>query len=80
MKKTIEGYMDAAGELAEAVIEKKMYEKRDTLVLPILYNARHAVELALKFVIDRLFADAILNSSATPGSRYSGALAAIERR
>ena len=76
----IEGYMDAAGELAEAVIEKKMYEKRDTLVLPILYNARHAVELALKFVIDRLFADAILNSSATLGSRYSGALAAIERR
>ena len=25
----IEGYMDAAGELAEAVIEKKMYEKRE---------------------------------------------------
>lgn len=31
-----------------------MYEKRDTLVLPILYNARHAVELALKFTTDRL--------------------------
>ena len=28
----------------------------DTLVLPILYNARHAVELILKFVADRLFA------------------------
>jgi len=50
----IDGYIEAAVELAGAVIEKKMYEKRDTLVLPILYNARHAIELTLKFVTDRL--------------------------
>ena len=31
-----------------------MYEKRDTLVMPILYNARHALELSLKFAISRL--------------------------
>lgn len=46
-----DGYMEAAIELASAVIDKKMYEKRDTLVLPILYNARHAIELTLKLVI-----------------------------
>jgi hypothetical protein len=50
----IDGYMEAAVELASSVIEKCQYGKRDTLALPILYNARHAVELALKFVIDRL--------------------------
>jgi len=52
----LDGYIEAAIELAEAVIQKEMYEKRDTLVLPILYNARHAVELALKFATDRLAA------------------------
>jgi hypothetical protein len=50
----LDGYIEAAIELADAIIEKKMFEKRDTLVLPILYNARHAVELALKFASDRL--------------------------
>jgi hypothetical protein len=52
----LDGYIEAAIELAGAVIDKKMFEKRDTLVLPILHNARHAVELALKFVTDRLAA------------------------
>jgi len=37
-----------------------MYGKRDTLVLPILYNARHAVELALKFATDRLVAAGLM--------------------
>lgn len=50
----VDGYMEAALELASAVIDKRQYGKRDTLAMPILYNARHAVELALKFVIDRL--------------------------
>ena len=50
----LDGYIEAAIELADAIIEKKMFAKRDTLVLPILYNARHAVELALKFATDRL--------------------------
>jgi hypothetical protein len=52
----LDGYIEAAMELASAVIDKKMYSKRDTLVLPILYNARHAVELVLKFATDRLAA------------------------
>ncbi|MDQ2081036.1 hypothetical protein RA307_12660 [Xanthobacteraceae bacterium Astr-EGSB] len=50
----IDGYIDAAKSLAEAVIEKKLFGARDTLILPILYNARHAVELVLKFATDRL--------------------------
>jgi len=45
----LDGFIEAAIELADAIIEKQMFSKRDTLVLPILYNARHAVELALKF-------------------------------
>src|SRR5690242_9521016 len=59
----LDGYIEAAMELAEAVIEKKMFEKRDTLVLPILYNARHAVELALKFATDRLVQAGLLRPS-----------------
>ncbi|MFT3941545.1 hypothetical protein [Rhodopseudomonas sp.] len=50
----LDGYIDAAIELADAIIDKKLFAKRDTLVLPILYNARHAIELALKFTTDRL--------------------------
>jgi hypothetical protein len=52
----LDGYIEAAAELAGAVIDKKLFAKRDTLVLPILYNARHAVELSLKFTGDRLVA------------------------
>jgi hypothetical protein len=50
----LDGYIEAASELANTVIEKNMLIKRDTLVLPILYNARHAVELLLKFVANKL--------------------------
>lgn len=53
-KNYIDGYIDAAIELADAIFEKKLFGKRDTLVLPILYNARHAIELALKFANERL--------------------------
>jgi hypothetical protein len=56
----VDGYMEAAIELVAAVIDKKQYEKRDTLAMPILYNARHAVELALKYSIDRMHAGGIL--------------------
>ncbi|WP_136626015.1 hypothetical protein, partial [Bradyrhizobium macuxiense] len=51
----VEGYLEAASELANAVIDKNMLAKRDTLVLPILYNARHAIELVLKYVTSQLF-------------------------
>ncbi|WFU73094.1 hypothetical protein [Bradyrhizobium sp. CB2312] len=45
----LDGYIDAALQLSRLVIEQKLFAKRDTLVLPILYTARHALELALKF-------------------------------
>jgi hypothetical protein len=61
----LDGYIEAAMELASTVIEKKMFEKRDTVVLPILYTARHAVELVLKYTIDRLV-EAGAMSSAPP--------------
>jgi hypothetical protein len=50
----VDGFIEAAMALVSAVIDKQMFEKRDTLVLPILYNARHAVELTLKFVLKKL--------------------------
>ncbi len=48
------GYMQAATELANVVLDKQLFGKIDTLVLPILYNARHAIELVLKFSARRL--------------------------
>lgn len=50
----VDGYMEAALELVSSVIDKRKYGKRDTLVMPILYNCRHALELTLKYVIGRL--------------------------
>ncbi|HWL05412.1 MAG TPA: hypothetical protein VNQ99_10835 [Xanthobacteraceae bacterium] len=51
----LDGYIEAAIELVDAVIEKQLFGKRDTLVLPILYTARHAIEISLKFAGERLF-------------------------
>ena len=51
----VDGYLEAALVLAAAVIDKEMMGSRDTLALPILYNGRHALELSLKFAINRLF-------------------------
>jgi hypothetical protein len=59
----INGYIEAAIELVDAIFEKKLYGKRDTLVLPILYNARHAIELALKMAIRELKGMGVLNSA-----------------
>ena len=50
----VDGYMEAALYLSRAVLEKQLHISRDTLVLPILYNARHAIELALKYVTKQL--------------------------
>lgn len=58
----LDGYIEAAIELTDAIITKKMFDKRDTLVLPILYNARHAIELALKFATDRLLEAGIVKN------------------
>ena len=56
----LDGYIEAAIELADAIIEKELYGKHDTLVLPILYNARHSVELTLKFSTDRLIQSCVV--------------------
>lgn len=48
------GYIEAAVELVNSLFEKEQFSKRDTLVLPILYNARHAIELALKMANSEL--------------------------
>jgi hypothetical protein len=45
-----------------------MFGKRDTLVLPILYNARHAIELALKFAAERMIKACIIKDD---GRRFS---------
>ncbi|WP_039853376.1 hypothetical protein [Magnetospirillum fulvum] len=50
----LDGYIEAAIELADAIVEKRLYGKRDTLILPILYNARHATELNIKFAYNKL--------------------------
>lgn len=62
----LDGYIEAAVELASAVIEKQLIGSRDTLALPILYNGRHAIELALKFTVNRLQAFGAIASSHTP--------------
>lgn len=51
----LDGYIEAAIELVSAVIDKGMMSSRDTLVMPILYNTRHALELSLKFAISKLY-------------------------
>lgn len=50
----VDGYIEAALELVTSVIDKQLYGSRDTLAMPILYNGRHALELSLKFTINRL--------------------------
>lgn len=56
----LDGYIEAAIELVDAIIQKQLFGKRDTLVLPILYNARHAIELSLKYATDRMVAAGII--------------------
>lgn len=56
----VDGYIEAALELASAVIDKRLVASRDTLAMPILYNCRHGLELALKYAIDRLHATAAI--------------------
>jgi hypothetical protein len=62
----VDGYIDAALELAKLIIEKDMFVDRDTLILPILYNARHGVELSLKYAIHRLHSARIIGDLHQP--------------
>lgn len=50
----VDGYIEAAQVLIEAVIGGRMMSSRDTLIMPVLYNCRHALELSLKYTVDRL--------------------------
>ncbi|PZO71586.1 MAG: hypothetical protein DI636_03415 [Pelagerythrobacter marensis] len=50
----VEGYLQAAQLLVDTLLEKEMFGSRDTLAMPILFNARHGLELALKFVLREL--------------------------
>lgn len=50
----VEGYLDAARILADTLVAEELMGKRDTLVMPILYNARHGLELAMKYVVSKL--------------------------
>jgi hypothetical protein len=56
----VDGYLEAALELASAVIDKRLIGSRDTLAMPILYNCRHGLELSLKYAIDRLHKSGML--------------------
>lgn len=58
----MDGYMEAALELVNAVIEKKQYIKRDTLAMPILYNVRHALELSLKYMHDAFLKEKLIKT------------------
>jgi hypothetical protein len=68
----LDGYIEAAWELADAVIQKNMLARRDTLVLPILYNARHAIELILKYVTNQLVACGALAHGHPPNHDIQG--------
>ncbi len=50
----VEGYLQAAQLLVDTLLEKEMFGSRDTLAMPILFNARHGLELALKYVLREL--------------------------
>ena len=50
----VSGYIEAAVQLVSSVIDNELMDQRDTLVLPVLYNARHGIELALKCVAREL--------------------------
>lgn len=58
--------MEAALELVSCVIDKQMLSSRDTLAMPILYNGRHALELLLKFTVNKLFEMDIIQSRHRP--------------
>lgn len=50
----VDGYMEAAQRLVTVLMDNQLFASRDTLAMPILYNARHALELSLKFTINHL--------------------------
>ena len=49
-----EGYVKAALKLATTILQQNLFGDRDTFVMPVLFGARHGVELYLKLYIGRL--------------------------
>lgn len=54
LKTYADGYIEASTLLLNTIMEKKLIGKTDILVHPILYSARHAIELSLKYVLFEL--------------------------
>lgn len=75
----IEGYVDAALELASTVIERQLLASRDTLVFPILYVARHGIELSLKFALKCLFAAQVVKGGPAQNHKIGEHFEALEK-
>lgn len=48
------GFIEAAYDLLDLVVREKRWTQRDTLIMPVLYNVRHGLELYLKLYIQIL--------------------------
>lgn len=75
----VDGYVEAALELASAVLERQLFASRDTLVLPILYNARHGIELSLKFALKCLFAAEVVKEGPAQNHKIGEHFEALEK-
>lgn len=62
----VDGFLEAAQELAEVVMKKNFGGSRDTLVMPILYNCRHGLELSLKYAIKHLYEIGMISEAHPP--------------
>jgi hypothetical protein len=58
----VDGYIEAATLMVSVVIDQEMMSSRDTLIMPILYNARHGMELAFKFFIKELHSAGVISN------------------
>jgi hypothetical protein len=75
-----EGYIEAALELAKLVVEKRLYAQRDTLVMPMLYNARHSIELHLKLFIADFIKVGLLTAGHPVDHNIASHFALLENR
>lgn len=46
-----DGYMKAGAGLIELCVQEEYYHERDYVIYPILFNYRHGLELAMKWII-----------------------------
>lgn len=50
----IDGYMKASELMLKAMVQDDRMYEADTIIFPILYSARHAIELSMKRIIEQL--------------------------